>query len=294
MTNVTGAPQQDYQGRNNTLFYSRADVMARIETLRNIAEPTRDEVEELRRAEWQLDSVNTDIVKENMGLVRSYVRRFTSKTSRQDSEDYEGAAVVGLMKAISTYDPAKGKFSTWAYKAIQRECLKAVRDAEYNMTLGDFEKRPDILRAVADLQSDDASYNPSFEEVAAVAGTTVEQVSRVLAAPNLISLQRPVSEEGDTYLSDMIADDSISVEDEVIRRQRAGDLERYGLAILDEREMYVIARRFGLDGEPEQKLNEIGKAMGLSREGVRQIEAKALSKLNHPIVLRKLVRQGRR
>jgi DNA-directed RNA polymerase sigma subunit (sigma70/sigma32) len=70
-------------------------------------------------------------------------------------------------------------------------------------------------------------------------------------------------------------------------------LKTYGLAALDPRELYVLVRRFGLDGEPEDKLADIGDTLGLSREAVRQIEAKAIAKIQHPMVLRKIQRHGR-
>ena len=70
-------------------------------------------------------------------------------------------------------------------------------------------------------------------------------------------------------------------------------LKTFGLAALDARELYVIVRRFGLDGEPEDKLADIGETLALSREAVRQIEAKAIAKIQHPLVLRKIHRQGR-
>jgi len=70
-------------------------------------------------------------------------------------------------------------------------------------------------------------------------------------------------------------------------------LIEHGLGALDSREHYVLARRFGLDGEPAQCLSSIGTQLRLSREAIRQIEAKALAKILHPVTLRKLVRQGR-
>jgi len=102
-----------------------------------------------------------------------------------------------------------------------------------------------------------------------------------------------VGDDGKTYLSDLLEDVDSRVEDQVISAQEITDLERFGLACLDERELFVISRRFGLDGEPAQRLSAIGTILGLSREAVRQIEAKGLSKLNHPVIRRKLVRHGR-
>jgi len=243
-----------------------------------------------------LDIVNSEIIQANYGLVLNYVRRFTNNTTREDSKDFEGAGVLGLMRAIDTYDPTRGsKFSTWAYKPIQRECLKAVRDADFQqLNPGDFEKRPDILRAVRELKNDeDDAPMPDYAAVAKLANTTTEAVRRVLDSHSLESLSKPIGDEGSTYLSDMIADSDMAVDDQVISTQELTDLEKFGLGALDERELFVISRRFGLDAEPSQRLSAIGNILGLSREAVRQVEAKALSKLNHPVVRRKLMRHGR-
>lgn len=251
---------------------------------------------ELRVAKRQMDTVDTEIIDANYGLVLNYVRKFTSNSNREDSRDFEGAAVLGLMRAIHSYDPTKGsKFSTWAYKPIQRECLKAVRDADFKqLNPGDFEKRPDILRAVKELKIDqEDDYNPPLEDIARVSGATLETVKRVIHAPRLESTSKPMGEDGNSFLGDMLVDTDPSVEDTVIAVQELTDLESFGLATLDERELFVIARRFGLDAEPPQRLSAIGNVLGLSREAVRQVEAKALSKLNHPVIRRKLMRHGR-
>ena len=250
---------------------------------------------DLRRARTDLDTVDTEIIQANYGLVLNYVRKFTSTTSREDSRDFEGAAVLGLMRAISTYDPTRGsKFSTWAYKPIQRECLKAVRDADFkHLNPGDFEKRPDIRRALKELKPEDSDPMPSYEAIAALAGATVDTVKRVLNTQEQDSLNRPINDDGKGFLGDSIPDEDASIEDSVIARQELTDLEQFGLNALEDRELFVISRRFGLDAEPPQRLSAIGTLLGLSREAVRQVEAKALSKLNHPVTRRRLIRHGR-
>jgi RNA polymerase sigma factor (sigma-70 family) len=198
------------------------------------------------------------------------------------------------MRAIDSYDPECGTFGQWAFKPIQREVLRAVRAIDHpNLNLGDFEKRPGILRAQRGLAAIHADYRPSDEEVAAAAGVTVAQVRRVLAPPRLDSLSRKVDSENATELSDTIQSRDCSPEDVAISQTALTALEQFGLTALDPRELYVIIRRFGLDGEPLEKLAEIGETLSLSREAVRQIEAKSLAKLQHPLVMHKLDRAGR-
>ncbi|MGZ4501979.1 MAG: sigma-70 family RNA polymerase sigma factor [Nocardioidaceae bacterium] len=288
-----------YNAVNAPLFERRLALQADLDGLGEVAEADRDINQRVgyRRAAREMEALTDLIVRFNYGMTRSYVKKFTSNTSRDDSDDFQGAATVGLMRAISTFDPKKGRFGSWAFKPIQREVLRAVRDSDYpNLNPGDFERRPDILRAYQSLAGENGEYNPTFEEVAAACAVKVtrEQVARVLDAPHLESLHAHVGDEGDTELGDLIADDADSVEDSVIGGLGVAALMDHGLTALDAREHFVLVRRYGLDGEPGQCLSSIGKQLKLSREAVRQIEAKALSKMLHPVVLRKLVRQGRR
>ena len=289
----------EFNDKNQTLFAKRIIVRDEISILESQKLPKKGPKMEhqlaLENKVRELGDIDHDIIKLNYGLVLNYVKKFTSNSSQDDSKDFEGAAVLGLVRAISSYDPTRGaKFSTWAYKPIQRECLKAVRDADYkHLNAGDFEKRPDIERALKELRGEDEDVMPSFIDIAKRSGASTETVKRVLMSSRHESLSRPVDEDEKTYLGDLIEDKGASVEDQILANQEVTDLTAFGLNVLDEREMFVIGRRFGLDAEPPQKLSAIGRMLGLSREAVRQVEAKALSKLNHPVVLRKLMRHGR-
>jgi len=286
----------DYNDRNTVLFTERNRVKADIVKATSVPERRRSAVQQRRigRLMRELDDVTTQIVKFNYGLVRSYTKKFTSNSSREDSADFEASAVVGLMRAIDSFDPTKGRFGAWAYKPIQREVLRAVRDADFkSMNPGDFERRPDILRAVVKLQAGDDTKMPTNAAVAAEARVTVDQVRRVLEAPHLESIHQHVGDDGGTELGDLIESDTTRVEGAVLSSMTLTALEDYGFRSLDERELFVLVRRFGLDSEPEQKLASIGDMLGLSREAVRQVESKALAKLMHPTVLRKIVRYGR-
>lgn len=290
-----GSSSDQFNDVNSALFERRQALLQRIAELEGAGEDIdasgRHEMKRLRR---QLNEVTTEVVSANLGLVRSYCRRFTSNSSRDDSADFEAAGVLGLMRAIDSFDPSQGRFGHWAFKPIQREVLRAVRGADHqNVSLGDFERRPDILRAYRQLQGDDMEHQPSFQEVASVVGATVDQVRRVIAPPRFESVHNPVGDSGDVTLGDTIECQSPGPESTVMASMTLSALKTYGLAALDPRELFVLVRRFGLDGEPEDKLADIGNVLGLSREAIRQIEAKAIAKIQHPLVLRRIQRHGR-
>lgn len=286
----------DYNDENTVLFTERNRIKADLAKAMAVPERRRSKLQQRRISSLvrEMDTITTRIVKFNYGLVRSYTKKFTSNSSKEDSADFEASAVVGLMRAIDSFDPTKGRFGAWAYKPIQREVLRAVRDADFkSMNPGDFERRPDILRAVTKLQAGDETRMPSNAAIAAEARVTVDQVRRVLEAPHLESIHQHVGDDGGTELGDLIESDTTRVEGAVISSMTLTALEDYGFRALDERELFVLVRRFGLDSEPEQKLASIGDMLGLSREAVRQVEAKGLAKLMHPTILRKIVRYGR-
>jgi RNA polymerase sigma factor (sigma-70 family) len=248
---------------------------------------------QLLRLRRRLDDVTTEVVLFNRGLVRSYSRRFTTNSNRDDSADFEAAGMLGLMRAIDSFDPSQGRFGHWAFKPIQREVLRAVRGADHqNVSIGDFERRPEILRAYRQLQGECNEHTPTYEEVAAAVGATVAQVRRVIAPPRFESVHQPIG-DGDVTLGDTIECTTAGPESTVMASMTLSALKTFGLAALDPRELFVLVRRFGLDGEPEDKLADIGTSLGLSREAIRQIEAKAIAKIQHPLVLRKIQRFGR-
>lgn len=284
-----GASGNRFRARNDELFTRRRELQERIGALRAAVDAGRADLaaeQALRRAERAFDDLTYEIMTTNYGLVRRYVAMFTAK-SQEHVEDFESAGKVGLLWAISSYDPARGPFSSWAFKPIQREVLRAVRDADHpNLNPGDFDKRPVILAAErAYLEEMGLDARIDHAAIAERAGLTEAQVRRVLDAPRLDSLQAPAGSANDEAIpwEDRLPDPSANIEDEVLLRSLIRIINDHGPARLDDRERYVLTRRFGLDGEPEHSLRVIGEHLGLSREGVRQIQQKALAKLTEPI-----------
>jgi RNA polymerase sigma factor (sigma-70 family) len=283
----------EWSDMNKRMFIQRIEIKKRIDKLessKNKAAKRR----ELSRAKRDYEDLTMRIVEANYGLLRKYVKLFTGSASREDARDFEAAGRLGLMRAIDNYDPYRGSFAQWAFKPIQREVLRAVHSADHNnMNPGDFERRPEILRALKKLQGENEEVKPTEAQVAAEAGVTIEQVKRVLHAPRMDSLHMPVGDADGAVLSDLIEDKGGNLEDVVISAIGVESLTNYGLSALDAREYFVLSRRLGLDCEPEQRLSAIGEMLKLSREAVRQIEAKAIAKMSHPVLLRLLVRNGK-
>ncbi len=252
-------------------------------------------IKSLRR---QIDAINDELVKLHRLLVLSYTGQFRSHNDPFASEDFNAAGMLGLMKAINNYDPRYGAtFASWAYQPIKREVLGAVRDHEYqNLSRGDFEQRNPIRKAIKELRQVNPHTEPTDDEIAELTGCRIAQVQRIRNAMSPISLQAQLSTSDDSgsEIGDFLKDETQDIEGAVITAMSLEALQRYGLACLNHRELFVLVRRFGLDGEPREKLQQIGRSLGISREAARQIEAKAKAKLNHPLVLQHLTPSGSR
>lgn len=278
--------------RNAALFAARAAAVAELEQAQLLHRDRPDDFAvqvRLRRAATRVDQLTAEIMLANSGLVASEVRRFTQVMDTDKASELEAAGRVGLMWAVRNYDPSKGKFASWAYKPIKREVLRAVRDADFNnLTHGDFERRPSVVRAYRRLTEHNPHYAPSHAEVSAESGQPVEVVARILDAPRMESLDAPAGADFTATVGDTVPDPELGVEQQVAARMLDAGVE-VGLRVLDPREYFVVSRRFGLDGEPPARLVTLGEHLGLSREAVRQIEAKALAKLQHPCVVRRIL-----
>lgn len=297
----------DWDQRNKDLFRRRAELIARVGELEvalevlskkrsTAANATKvaDAARQLKRAKSALDYHTGQIVEANYGLVREYVRRFVSHSSAEDTLDFEAAARVGLIWAINTYDPERGKFSKWAHAPIKREVHRIVNQIEHpTLSNGDFAARPKILRKARELGIERPFGPDDVEKVAEELELSIVRVAKVLNAPSFVSINQTVSGGGDeaqTELGELIDSGDPDLADQVAARFLYTALEEFGMSVLTPRERFVLIRREGVDGEPPQVLASLGEMFNVSREAARQQQLKALAKLSHPAVLRRLVR----